>query len=58
MGGYGTIIGSFFGTFLMGMIRTGLIMSGAPAYWYRAFVGVILIAAVIVNTKIRGVGAR
>lgn len=57
-GGYGTIIGSFFGTLIMGMVRTGLIMSGAPAYWYRALVGAILIIAVIINTRIRGAVAR
>lgn len=53
MGGYGTIIGAFFGAFLMGMMRTGLIMSGAPAYWYQAFVGVILITAATINLKLR-----
>ncbi|MGC9529276.1 MAG: ABC transporter permease [Candidatus Bipolaricaulaceae bacterium] len=51
-GGYGTIIGAFFGAFLMGMMRTGLIMSGAPAYWYQAFVGAILILAATVNLKL------
>ncbi|MBE3036351.1 MAG: ABC transporter permease, partial [Candidatus Atribacteria bacterium] len=30
-GGYGTIIGVFFGALLMGMMRTGLVMIGAPA---------------------------
>lgn len=53
MGGYGTIIGAFFGAFLMGMMRTGLIMSGAPAYWYQAFVGAILIIAATINLKLR-----
>lgn len=53
MGGYGSILGAFFGTFLMGMVRTGLVMAGAPAYWYQAFVGVILIAAATINLKLR-----
>jgi simple sugar transport system permease protein len=52
-GGYGTIIGVFFGAFLMGMMRTGLVMIGAPAYWYQAFVGVILIVAATINLKLR-----
>jgi len=51
-GGYGTIIGVFFGAFLMGMMRTGLIMIGAPAYWYQAFVGAILIIAATINLKL------
>jgi len=52
-GGYGTIIGVFFGAFLMGMMRTGLVMIGAPAYWYQAFVGAILIIAATINLKLR-----
>jgi len=53
MGGYGTIFGAFLGASLVGMIRTGLVMAGAPAYWYRAFVGAILIIAATVNLKLR-----
>ena len=52
-GGYGTIIGAFFGAFLMGTIRIGLVMVGAPAYWYQAFVGAILIIATTINIKLR-----
>jgi len=52
-GGYGTIIGVFFGAFLMGMMRTGLVMIGAPAYWYQTFVGAILIIAATINLKLR-----
>lgn len=53
-GGYGSLIGTLFGALLIGMVRSGLVMAGAPAYWYRAFIGVILIIAVIINTKVRG----
>jgi len=52
-GGYGTIIGAFFGAFLMGTSRIGLVMVGAPAYWYQAFVGAILIIATTINIKLR-----
>ncbi|RKX51449.1 MAG: ABC transporter permease, partial [Thermotoga sp.] len=52
-GGYGSIIGAFIGAFLIGMVRDGLILAGAPPYWYRAFIGIILIAAAIINTKIK-----
>jgi len=51
-GGYGTIIGVFFGAMITGMMRTGLVMMGAPAYWYQAFVGAILIVAAIINLKL------
>ncbi|MDI3516501.1 MAG: simple sugar transport system permease protein, partial [Thermotogota bacterium] len=27
--------------------------AGAPGYWYRAFIGVILIVAAIINARIR-----
>jgi simple sugar transport system permease protein len=56
MGGYGTIIGAFFGAFLVGMMRTGLLMVGAPAYWYQAFVGAILVTAATINIKLRRLG--
>lgn len=52
-GGYGTIIGAALGAIIMGMMRSGLIMAGAPSYWYEAFVGVILIIAATINLKLR-----
>ena len=53
-GGYGSILGTALGVMMIGMVRSGLVLAGAPAYWYRAFIGVILIAAVIINVRIRG----
>ena len=53
-GGRGSIIGTMIGALLMGMIRSGLVLAGAPPFWYRAFIGIILVAAVIINTKVRG----
>lgn len=53
MGGYGTIIGAFFGVFVVGMVRIGLIFVGAPPFWYQAFVGAILVIAAIINVKLR-----
>ncbi len=52
-GGYGNLIGTLMGVLLIGMLRSGLVMAGAPAYWYQAFVGLILIIAVILNTHIK-----
>lgn len=48
-GGYGSIVGAAFGAFLLGTIRLGMIMSGAPAFWYSALVGILLIAATQIN---------
>lgn len=52
-GGYGNLIGTLLGVLLIGMLRSGLVMAGAPAYWYQAFVGLILIIAVVLNTNIK-----
>jgi simple sugar transport system permease protein len=53
MGGYGSILGTFLGALLMGIIRTGLIMVGVAPYLYSALTGIIVIIAVIVNTTVR-----
>lgn len=52
-GGYGSIVGAFLGAFLMGLMRSGLILAGAPPYWYQGFIGLVLVIAVILNTRIR-----
>jgi len=52
-GGFGSVLGTFIGAFMIGMVRSGLVLAGAPAYWYRAFIGVILIVAAIINARIR-----
>jgi len=41
------------GTFIVGMVRIGLVMAGAPGYWYQSFVGATLVIAAIVNQKLR-----
>lgn len=52
-GGAGNLIGTLFGVLLVGMVRSGLVQAGAPAYWYQAFVGLIVVVAVVVNTNLR-----
>jgi simple sugar transport system permease protein len=52
-GGYGTIIGAGLGTFIVGMIRSGLVLAQVPGYFYRFFVGAVLIIAAIINNRIR-----
>ena len=52
-GGYGTIIGTFIGTFLVAQISNGLILMGSPPFLYMALTGVIVILAVIFNTYVR-----
>jgi simple sugar transport system permease protein len=52
-GGYGSAIGSVFGALIFGMAEQGIVFAGAPADWYQAFLGGMLIAAVLVNNFIR-----
>lgn len=52
-GGAGSIFGAGLGALLLSFIRSGLIMAGAPPYWFVSFVGVVLIGAVLFNTKMR-----
>jgi Ribose/xylose/arabinose/galactoside ABC-type transport systems, permease components len=53
-GGRGSIIGTFLGVMLVSSVNSGLILAGASPYWYRAFVGVIILVVVIVNLWIIG----
>ena len=52
-GGYGSIIGAVLGVLLSGMLKTGLVLIGVNATWFRGVLGLIMIAAVIINTNIR-----
>jgi len=49
-GGVGTVLGTFFGVLLMGIIENGLILIQASVYWIDATTGFILIMAIIMNT--------
>ena len=51
-GGIGTIFGAMLGAVTMASIRIGLVMVGAPSYWYMSFVGFIVVAAVALNVKL------
>jgi ribose/xylose/arabinose/galactoside ABC-type transport system permease subunit len=35
------------------MLKTGLVLIGVQADWFRGVLGIIMIAAVIINTNIR-----
>ncbi len=52
-GGVGTLIGTVVGSFLIRIIDNGLIMARAPSYWFRVFIGIATILAVILNTFVR-----
>jgi simple sugar transport system permease protein len=53
-GGAGTIVGTIMGTIIIFSVENILILSRAPAFWFRFFVGVIVIVAVSAHILIRG----
>ena len=50
-GGQATIVGSFFGAFIIGMIEAGLVASGIQGFWVRAVVGLVFLGAVIFHFR-------
>src|SRR5262249_49735198 len=52
----GTIIGTFIGALILGMLQAGLILVGVPGDWYEPLIGVILVVAVIVNGGLSKLG--
>ena len=52
-GGYGSAIGTVFGALTLGMTKNGLQFAGIGGDWYLAFLGALLLLAVVVNNYIR-----
>jgi simple sugar transport system permease protein len=52
-GGYGSAVGPAIGALIFGMIRVGITFTGWPTDWFYAFLGVMLLLAVLVNTYVR-----
>jgi ribose transport system permease protein len=48
-GGRGTLLGTFFGAFIISILVTGLIASGVPAFWQVVAVGVVIVVAVFID---------
>lgn len=48
----GTVIGTFIGAFILGLLQAGLILVGVPGSWYTPVIGLILVLAVIVNVRL------
>ncbi len=46
-GGKGTLLGTFFGLLLLGILNNGLILLSVPAYWQQVFQGTALLIAVL-----------
>jgi simple sugar transport system permease protein len=52
-GGYGSAIGASIGALIFGMVRTGITFAGWDTDWFYAFLGVMLLVAVLVNNFTR-----
>jgi simple sugar transport system permease protein len=52
-GGYGSVIGAAFGALIFGMVQIGIGYTSIDNNWYRVFLGVMLLIAVLFNNFIR-----
>ena len=52
-GGYGSVIGTFFGAAMLGMVQLGIIDAQWDSNWTYTFQGAILFAAVLLNMFVR-----
>ena len=48
-GGAGTVTGTILGVFIMSVLKTGLPYIGLQANWQQIIIGIVLIAAVLVD---------
>jgi len=51
-GGRGSILGAFIGAAIMAVIKNGMVLLSVPAFWQSGFIGIIIIAAVLMDTWI------
>ncbi|GAI05875.1 unnamed protein product [marine sediment metagenome] len=45
-GGEGTILGTFIGVLIIGVLRNGLVLLGISPFWQMLLVGLVIIGAV------------
>jgi simple sugar transport system permease protein len=50
-GGRGSIFGAMLAAVVLGMTNTGLVLSGVSSTWFQAFVGFVLMFAVVINLR-------
>jgi simple sugar transport system permease protein len=48
-GGYGSTFGTMLGSFIFSMIQSGLVLAGAPGFYFDGLVGLCLFIAVFLN---------
>ncbi len=52
-GGYGSAVGAAIGAIIFGMARVGIVFAGWDTDWFYAFLGIMLLVAVLVNQNTR-----
>ncbi|MFI1990312.1 ABC transporter permease [Actinoplanes sp. NPDC020271] len=57
-GGYGNAIGAAIGAFIFGMTSLGIVYAGWDPNWFKAFLGVMLLLAVLVNTYVKRLATK
>jgi simple sugar transport system permease protein len=57
-GGYGSAVGSALGAVIFGMTTQGIVFAGWDPNWFKTFLGVMLLGAVLVNLYIKNYAER
>ncbi len=52
-GGYGSVLGAAIGALILGMVQQGIFYTGISTDWFRAVLGGMLLAAVLLNNYLR-----
>ena len=52
-GGYGSVVGAMFGALIFGIAQIGIFYTGIDTDWFKAFMGVMLLVAVLFNNYVR-----
>jgi simple sugar transport system permease protein len=57
-GGYGSVVGGAIGAFIFGMTTQGIVFAGWDPNWFKAFLGAMLLLAVLVNLYIKNYASQ
>jgi simple sugar transport system permease protein len=52
-GGYGSVIGACFGALIFGVVQIGITYTNINSEWFRVFLGLMLLCAVLFNNQVR-----
>ena len=52
-GGYGSATGAALGALIFGMVQQGIVYAGIDADWFQFVLGLMLLAAVLINRYVR-----